>query len=93
MSNIPAAPPVEHYHAWILGKPFGAAAASAPAEEKAPKDTLNLPEMNLESVLEETFHSHASFDASDGEIDFNPPDAGMSKAPVEKPVAEMTMAE
>jgi len=61
-SNIPKAPPIEHFHCWVRGVPFGAAATT---------DLLNLPEDGAKDL---DISSHASFNASDGEdIVFNPP--------------------
>lgn len=76
VSNIPAAPPVDHFHCWIRGVPFGTAAA-----EPAPvMDTLALPKNAADDLANESFHSHASFAASDDEIDFNPPQKEMTLA-------------
>jgi hypothetical protein len=44
-------------------------------------DTLALPKNATDDLAEESFHSHASFAASDeDELDFNPPKSEMTLA-------------
>jgi hypothetical protein len=61
-SNIPKAPPVQHFLCWIRGEPFGDAAL----------DTLALPTNGADDL---DMSSHASFEEED-EIEFKPPALG-----------------
>ena len=60
-SNIPKAPPVQHFLCWIRGEPFGDDVL----------DTLALPTTGADDL---DMSSHASWEEE--EIEFKPPAAG-----------------
>lgn len=64
-SNIPKAPFIDHFFCWVRGVPFGTAATASTAT-----DTLALP---TDATKDLDMSEHPSFNASDEEIDFNPP--------------------